>query len=70
MSTASTKAEDFALDSMLLKPEAVAYQLQIARTRVFALIKSGELESVRVGTSRRVPREALERYLEKLRAAS
>lgn len=70
MSTASTQAEDFALDSMLLKPEAVAYQLQIARTRVFAMIKSGELESVKVGTSRRVPREALDSYIQRLREAS
>lgn len=55
---------------MLLKPEAVAYQLQIARTRVFAMIKSGELESVKVGTSRRVPREALDSYIQRLREAS
>lgn len=63
-------AAGFALDTMLLTPEAAAYQLSISRTALFSLLKAGELESVKIGASRRIPREALARYVEQLRAAS
>lgn len=59
-----------ALDTELLKPEAAAHQLQISRTKLFALLRSGELESVRIGANRRVPRAALDRYIEGLRTAT
>lgn len=66
----ATPTSDLALDTRLLKVEAVAHLLQVSRTVAFALIKSGELESVTIGASRRVPREALDSYIEKLRATS
>jgi excisionase family DNA binding protein len=64
------RGPDFALDTEMLKPEAVAHQLQISRTKAYALIKSGEIESVRIGGNRRVPREALNSYISGLRAAA
>lgn len=40
----------------------------IGRTTLFALIKSGELESVKIGRRRYIPVEALRDYLNRLRA--
>jgi len=39
----------------------------IGRTTLFALIKSGELESVKIGRRRYVPVAALNDYLDRLR---
>ena len=51
----------------LLTPEQAAAALAIGRTKVFELLRSGELESVRIGSSRRIPREALQEYMCRLR---
>jgi excisionase family DNA binding protein len=40
--------------------------LKVGRTTVFRLIRTGELASVRIGRSRRIPAEALEQYLARL----
>ena len=40
---------------LLLTPEEAANRLAICRTRVYELMGSGQLESVRIGSSRRVP---------------
>ena len=47
---------------MLTIPE-VAKELRVGRTTVYRLISTGELPSVLVGGSRRVPAEALDRYV-------
>ena len=44
--------------------------LSIGRTRLFKFIASGEIESVRIGTSRRIPVSAVEKFIEKLIADS
>ncbi|MGW5686492.1 helix-turn-helix domain-containing protein [Nonomuraea sp. NPDC003754] len=54
---------------LLLKEEHVVKLLQIGRSVYFELIKSGELESVLIGRSRRVPRDSLLAYVQYLRAA-
>ncbi len=54
----------------LLRAEEVAARIGQGRTTVYALIKSGELESVKIGRSRRVTDGALIRYIERLEAAS
>lgn len=50
----------------LLTVEQVAEDWQIGRTRAWALVTSGQLRSVKIGRSRRVPREALDEYLAQL----
>jgi excisionase family DNA binding protein len=50
-------------DAVLLRVEEAAPLLRLSRTEVFALIKSGELESIKIGRRRRVPRRALENYV-------
>ncbi|MDQ6782311.1 MAG: helix-turn-helix domain-containing protein [Actinomycetota bacterium] len=44
---------------MLLTPAEAAAELSIGRTKLYELINSGALRSVRLGTSRRIPAEAL-----------
>lgn len=55
-------------EPLLLTPEQAADLLGLGRTQTFALIKDGSLESVKIGRSRRIPREALAEYVQSLRA--
>lgn len=56
-----------ATDSRLLfTPEHAADKIDVGRTTIYALIKSGELQSVKIGRSRRVPAAALEEYVTRL----
>ncbi|MEV4379777.1 helix-turn-helix domain-containing protein [Streptosporangium sp. NPDC049644] len=59
-------------DLMLLRPEKAAELLSVGRTTVYALMRSGALRSVRIGTLRRIPPTALVEFvahLEKEQAA-
>ncbi|MER7511550.1 helix-turn-helix domain-containing protein [Streptomyces lavendulae] len=53
---------------VLLTVEEAARCLRIGRTTCFALIRSGELESLLVGGLRRVPADAPAAYLARRRA--
>ena len=55
---------------LLLTPEVAAKLLGIGRTKIFELIGSGSLESVKIGASRRIPTEALTLFVEGLRNAA
>lgn len=50
-----------------LKVPEVAEVLQIARSRAYELVGSGEIPSVRIGRSVRVNRSELDRWLEERR---
>lgn len=50
--------------ALLLRPDEVARALSVSRSGVYRLIGEGQLPSVRVGKSLRVPRVALERWIE------
>jgi excisionase family DNA binding protein len=52
----------------LLTVEQAAEQLSVGRTTVYALLKSGEITSVRVGRLRRIPADALTAYVHQLQA--
>jgi excisionase family DNA binding protein len=47
---------------LMLTVEQAAETLRIGRTTMFALVRSGEVESVRIGRLRRVPADALDAY--------
>ena len=51
---------------LLLKPEEAAEALGIARTRVYQLMRAGEIRSVKIGKVRRIPVAALQAYVERL----
>jgi excisionase family DNA binding protein len=55
---------------LLYKPESAGAILEMGRTSIYALMASGELRSVKIGRSRRIPAEALEEYVGKLIQAS
>jgi len=52
----------------MLTVEQAAETLGIGRTTMFALVKSGDIESVRIGRLRRVPADAIDAYFAKLQA--
>jgi excisionase family DNA binding protein len=50
----------------LLTVEEAARRLSLGRTTVYALLKDGQISSVRVGRLRRIPTEALDTYTARL----
>ena len=52
---------------LLLRIEEAAVRLGIARTLMYHLVRTGEVESVRVGRLRRIPVACLEEYVDDLR---
>ena len=53
--------------SLLLRPEEAADVLAIGRSKLYELMATGQLDSVRIGRSRRVSRQALAAYVARLR---
>ncbi len=66
--TAAVESE--AVPRRLLTPEESAQALGIGRTLVYELIRTGQLESVRIGTCRRVPVAALDEFVATLREST
>jgi excisionase family DNA binding protein len=53
-------------DVELLTPTEAARRLSLGRTRLYQLIGSGEIASVRVGKLRRIPARAVRAYVDGL----
>lgn len=51
---------------LLYSVEETAYELGLSRTRIFELIGKGQIDSVKIGRSRRIPRVAVESYISRL----
>lgn len=51
-------------ERMALTVEEAAEQLAISRSQAYALVKRGVIPSILVGKARRVPRRALEAWVE------
>lgn len=60
--------EEPPLTKLLLTPEEAALVLGIGRTKVYELMLSNALESVKIGASRRIPADSLTTFVEGLRA--
>jgi len=60
------KVEWFKGREVLLTPEASAKELSISRAHLYRLLARGEIKSVLVGRSRRIPFRAIEQYVEHL----
>ncbi|WP_246178521.1 helix-turn-helix domain-containing protein [Actinomadura decatromicini] len=61
-----TTAKDRAAEPLLWRPEQAAVMLGIGRTKVYDLIRTGALRSVRLGGSRRIPASALTEFVAQL----
>ncbi len=55
---------------LLLTPEEAAEIMAIGRTKLCELLRVGAIESVRIGGARRIPSDALEAYVQRLRTES
>jgi len=51
------------MEARLLRSDEVAEVLQISRSMAYALMKRGDIPTVRIGTSVRVRPEDLDRYI-------
>lgn len=55
---------------LLLTPEEAAQALGIGRTKLYRLLAEGFLPSIRIGGSRRISTEALDRFVHSLEPAA
>jgi excisionase family DNA binding protein len=60
------EAEELEMETVLLKVHDVMNRLSVGQTKVYELMSSGELRSVKVGRARRVPSDELERFMAEL----
>ena len=51
------------MEKLLLRPVEAAEAIGISRSKIYELLASGELPSVRIGASVRVPVEALRAWI-------
>jgi excisionase family DNA binding protein len=63
----SATVDDLAL---LVTPEEAASRLRIGRSKVYELLRTGELRSIKIGGSRRITTEALAEFIAGLQEAS
>jgi excisionase family DNA binding protein len=55
---------------LLLTPSEAAHWLGICRSKVYELLYAGELRSVKIGRSRRIPTSAVIAYVDSLEDAA
>ncbi len=55
-------------DKVLLTIDEAAMRLGIGRSHAYIYVLRGDLESVKLGRSRRVPAEAVDEFVKKLRS--
>lgn len=48
---------------LLLKPEEAARELGISRSKLFDLLATGEIGSIKIGRCRRIPSSSLDSYI-------
>jgi len=51
----------------LLKPEEAALVLALSRSKVYELMRSGRLQTIKIDGSRRVPVEAVDEFITRAR---
>lgn len=56
------------MEALLLKPEEAAKALGLGRAKTYQFISSGELRSITIGRSRRVPTQAVREFVARLEA--
>jgi excisionase family DNA binding protein len=51
------------VNQLLLKPEEAAEVIRVGRSKMYELLASGVIKSVKIGALRRIPANALEEYV-------
>jgi excisionase family DNA binding protein len=51
------------MDKLLLSPAEAAAHISIGRSKVYELMRLGQLRSVKIGASRRIPQAALADFI-------
>jgi excisionase family DNA binding protein len=51
------------MEKLLLSPAEAAAQLSIGRSKIYELMRLGQLRSVKIGASRRIPQAALADFM-------
>ncbi len=59
-----------ATDKLLLTPEEAAEQLGLSRSTIYELLRKGDLKSISIGRSRRIPTAALRTFISELQERS
>ena len=54
------------MEKLLLSPSEAAAHLSVGRSKVYELMRLGQLRSVKIGGSRRIPRAALTDFVASL----
>jgi excisionase family DNA binding protein len=54
------------MDKVLLSPEEVADALSLSRSKVYELLASGRLHSIKIGRCRRIVRSVLLQFVDEL----
>lgn len=68
MSDAREEGGDRYAHRLLLRVTEAAEILALSRTRVYELMMAGEIESLKIGGVRRIPREAVSEFVARLRS--
>lgn len=63
--TTTTPVSLFPAGALALSPEQVAAALGVPRTKIYQLLASGAIRSVKIGKYRRVPTAEVTAYLER-----
>ena len=56
------------MEKLLLSPTEAAAHLSVGRSKIYELIRLGQVRSVKVGGCRRIPRSALAEFVSGLEA--
>ena len=67
-STGDGRVRGMDSEAVLLRPEKAAERCDISRAQLYRLLRDGEIESIYIGRSRRVPVVALDEFVERKRA--
>lgn len=54
-------------EQIVLTVEEAAQRLGVGRTLMYALVKSGDIKSISIGRLRRIPCDALEEFVSRMR---
>ena len=58
------------MEKLLLSPSEAAERLSMGRSKIYELMRRGEIRSVKIGGCRRIPRAALDDFVADLEAVS